>query len=509
MFGTTSSGRHWRDASATRGFLLACIIVGWHSHARAGLVTSEEEAEGGTVTVYRMTVTPAAEPVPALKHRLVLREHELKRGNAATHYFRSMAENTLRGKWKAVRTQHGEAVDEWYGTSVPLEELPLEQMREAAAAFDTIVEQFVRRGTQRRDCDFGFDLAEMRGYDAFAFLLPATQEMRSLCRAVALQTRLAIAEGRHDDAIDLMRMNYRLGQHVATGETLVNGLVGIAIHNVTTSNAIDLVAATDSPNLYWALGELPPIDLRRATRFEMSIGARLVPAMEEAETAKHSPEEWARLFNDAVDETLGLVSGGVKSALVHQDETLMGLASTGAALAMYPSAKQRLVASGMDPARVESMAVGQVILLDGHREFRRVADEVEKWLYVPWLEARERVDEVDQALDQASGSVGNYGAIVASLLIPAVEAARTAEMRQQWTMGALRVVEALRMHAAENGRWPASLSEVTVVPVPHNPATGKDYVYRLQGETAVLELPFSDGFPGVARRFELRLAEGE
>jgi len=154
--------QHWRDASATQGLLLACLLLGWSSHARAGLVTSEEEAEGGTVTVYRMSVTPAAEPVPALKHRLVLREHKLKRGNAATHYMRAMAENTLRGKWKAVRDKYGEAVDSWYGASVSIDDLPMEDMRDAASAFNRVVEQFVRRGTERRDCDLGFDLADPR-----------------------------------------------------------------------------------------------------------------------------------------------------------------------------------------------------------------------------------------------------------------------------------------------------------------------------------------------------------
>ncbi|MEM9352399.1 MAG: hypothetical protein AAGA92_05250 [Planctomycetota bacterium] len=492
-----------------RSLSLACLVVSWPISTRAGLVTAEEEVDGGTIMVYRMTVTPAAEPVPALKHRLVLPEHKLKRGNAATHYFRSMAENTLRGSWKGVRTKYGEAVDDWYGTSVPIEDLPMDDMRKAAAAFDTVVNQFVRRGTERRDCDLGFDLAEMSGLDTIAFLLPATQEMRSLCRAVALQTRLAIAEGRYEDAIDLMRMNYRLGQDVATGETLVNGLVGLAIHGVTTANAVDLAASPGSPNLYWALGEVQPIDLRRATRFEMSLGSRLVPAMDEAENAEHSPEEWARLFNEAVDETLGLVSGGVKTALVHQERALLGLATTGAALVMYPSAKQRLLASGIDPALVEAMAVGQVILLDGHREFRRVADEAEKWLYVPWREARARAEELNDVFDQAGNSLGNYGAIVASLLLPAVEAARTAEVRMQWDMNALRLVEALRMHAAENGGWPASLDDVTIVPLPKNPATGKDYRYRLERDTAVVEQPMSDGFPGVGRRFELTLAEGE
>ena len=74
-------------------------------------------------------------------------------------------------------------------------------------------------------------------------------------------------------------------------------------------------------------------------------------------------------------------------------------------------------------------------------------------------------------------------------------------------MGALRVVEAVRMHAAEAGRLPASLDDIVIVPVPVNPITTLPYLYRLDGKMAVLDLPFSDGMPGVAWRFEIQLEE--
>ena len=68
-------------------------------------------------------------------------------------------------------------------------------------------------------------------------------------------------------------------------------------------------------------------------------------------------------------------------------------------------------------------------------------------------------------------------------------------------------IEALRMHAAIVGRFPAGLDEIEHVPVPENPATGKRFNYRLSGETAMLELPFSDGMPGMSWRFEIQLAK--
>jgi hypothetical protein len=150
--------------------------------------------------------------------------------------------------------------------------------------------------------------------------------------------------------------------------------------------------------------------------------------------------------------------------------------------------------------------VGQVIATDAAYEYRRVADEIEKWMYVPYHVARHRDQTNPFDTHGISAVTRGYGYLLASLLLPAVEAARTAEVRLQWQTGALQTVEALRMHAAQSGTLPPSLDAIKVVPVPLNPATGKPYEYRLDGATAVLDLPLSDGFSGVAWRFEITLA---
>jgi hypothetical protein len=40
-----------------------------------------------------------------------------------------------------------------------------------------------------------------------------------------------------------------------------------------------------------------------------------------------------------------------------------------------------------------------------------------------------------------------------------------------------------------------------------NRVTGRAYQYRLDGDKGVLDLPFSDGFPNIAWRFEIKLAD--
>jgi hypothetical protein len=90
--------------------------------------------------------------------------------------------------------------------------------------------------------------------------------------------------------------------------------------------------------------------------------------------------------------------------------------------------------------------------------------------------------------------------------MPAIQAVRSAQVRLERDVASLRVVEALRMYAADHdGKLPKTLDEITAVPIPPNPATGNSFEYRLDGTTAVLELPPSDGL-NFSRRFEIQIA---
>ncbi len=93
-----------------------------------------------------------------------------------------------------------------------------------------------------------------------------------------------------------------------------------------------------------------------------------------------------------------------------------------------------------------------------------------------------------------------------SLLLPGIQNCRRAQVRSERQVSALRVIEAVRMYAADHGgALPKSLDEISEVPVPTNPASGKSFVYHLQGRTAVLELPAADETDGNCR-YEIQLA---
>lgn len=497
----------------TRSFVTSCFaiaaIVGLVSQSRGDVTYSPRDGE--KPSVIRMTVTPAAEPVPALKYRLMPRDVDLKAGNAATFYYRAFMEmpRTMEGLRK--KYNDDEELSKWESTgpdALPIAQLPLDKVRDVAKEIERPeIGGQVAEAMSRRDCDWQLGIEEMRGTDVVSFLLPEFQASREVSRMLALRTRLAIAEKRYNDAIDIMRMNYRLARDTAATPFLVCGLIGIAEVGITNGTAVDLIAAPDSPNLYWALTELPEpmIDMRKAARFELDFGPRLFPFIDHPESTDHSPQEWNRLFTRAFQDLKELGVPGMP-----QDDLQSGLFATGAALLGYQNAKDQLIAQGMDAERVEKMSVGQVMAIYTSRNYQQFADEWEKLWFVPFANSQQFNEMVEDRLRDAhplGGGKSREVFPIVSILMPAVYSTRNAQIRMERDIAALRVIEALRMYAAAHeGKLPSKLDAIDKVPVPLNPATSKPFSYRLDGATAILELPESDGVASNNCRYEIEIA---
>jgi hypothetical protein len=392
----------------------------------------------------------------------------------------------------------------WYDTARPLKEMDHAKLRDAAAKFDEIIDQFVARGVVRDECDWGRNIEELRGLDIISLLLPEVQETRSLSRALMLRTRAALADGDFDRAVAQLRMNYRLAEHVASEPIIICGLVGAAEASAGNHEMVELIATKDSPNMYWALAELPRafINMRPATRFELTWGMKIFPVLLNPETQEHSPEQWASLLATSLVDLQATATNGPKT-----NKFVMQAGTTALALATYSDAKQRLIAAGIAPDRVEQMPVGQVIAIDASREYQRVAQEIEKNLYLPYGRAEDNFHKSEKILFAGKQFQRGYGGVVASLLLPALTSVYQAQVRVDRELNALQVIEAIRLHAAETGKLPARLDDIKIAYLPDNPATGKPYDYRLDGDTAILELPASDGLHSAAERFEIKLAK--
>jgi hypothetical protein len=441
-------------------------------------------------TVIRLAVDPAAEPRPALKYSFVIPISERKPGNAAPMYYRAiLAYSVFRvGPNDKQVLEFEERIDKWQ--SAPLATFPRAEVHKVVDHFGAFED--LREGASRDECNWEWRLQDIEGPKGFEFLLDEVQRSRGLLRLLAVKARLEIAEGRYGDAVDTLRVGFQFSRDIAKTPIIIPGLVGIAITGVLDDQVHALIGASHSPNLYWALTELPRplIDLRPPLEFEVKFPSRIFPVLKDPEHALHSPEQWADLISQAYHTLTRVLSDQPRDEpLGWQDR----LAATGLALRGYTQAKRDLIAAGYDAATVERMPVGQVIAVDEAQLSRYIGDEVRKWTMVPYTEGWRRLRQADRRLIQnhyLGPALSSREVIpINSQLLPAISAAFDASIRRDISIAADRVIEAIRMQAAHNGgHLPRSLAEITVVPVPNHPRFGTPFPYKVEGGKAILEV---------------------
>ena len=166
-----------------------------------------------------------------------------------------------------------------------------------------------------------------------------------------------------------------------------------------------------------------------------------------------------------------------------------GLADGRLGLAFYitlqhPSARKSLLAAGKTEAELDAMPPAQVVMLDALVRFRNLRDEHFVWFNAPYAEAIQGMRMSEAKIQDLHKSPPlDYLQTMLLLLLPAVDKVYGAEVRTERRMASLRVVEAVRLHAARNdGKLPAKLADVTAVPVPGGPGDGQAVRVRGRGD---------------------------
>jgi hypothetical protein len=300
----------------------------------------------------------------------------------------------------------------------------------------------------------------------------------------------------------------QLGRDTTEPEILINGLIGVAIVNIMQEELIEIIDQPGSPNLYWALASLPRplVDIRRGLRFEMDMPERMFPFLKDAETTQRTPEEWQKLMVESLSSAAEL--DGKSNRM---PEWQSRLAATAGLMMVYPESKKRLAEEGFDREALEKMPAAQVVAIQASRAQKRVYHNAFKWSSLPYSQQGTRADETLKGMIAEMGGPGQITAadplFMARLLLPAVQQAMAAEVRMQSSLAATQAIEALRMHAAANaGQLPASLAEVTIVPVPLNPATDKPFPYECKDGVATLTIPPAAGYPdAMGKKYVIRM----
>ncbi len=424
-------------------------------------------------TSIKLVLHPAPEPKPALKYLLLPPLLDRRPGNAAVHYGKVKAEqNAFFGDGKLQVK-----ISEW--ANMPLDKLPKEEARKTLQGSNNPIFRSLQRAARCETCDWDLPIREE---EFISILLPEAQESRTFGRLLAAKARLEIAERQYDEAIGTLQSGYALGRNVARGQTLVNGLVGIAICGIMSKTVEDWAQQPGAPNLYWALTNLPRplVDLRAGFEAEMAMLYLSYPELRDLEHKDYPPQYWDQLLGKMFQRAQAWSSGRMPPEFEQ-------LAVTALALRGYPMAKRALIAWGRSPAEVEAMPVAQVIMLYTIRTYDELRDDSFKWFALPIGDAGPGMGKAEQKLHTALRE-GREVIPVAGTLLPAVTAVTYAIARNERTIAVLRIIEALRLYGAgHDGRLPDSLADITEVPIPLDPLTGKEFIYTKDGNVAILD----------------------
>ena len=442
-------------------------------------------------TPIKLTSQPMAASVPALKYRLLPELRDQQQGNAALLYYRACSP-----EWQHFRHLPKFMTRLQELGQKPFKELRLADLEELASVLKSKMLQELDRGARRSYCDW--ELTERLREEGIGMLLPDLQGLREFSTMLSLRAYQELLENKYDQAAHTIQTGLAMARHTAEGPTLIHGLVGIAMANRMLQVVEAWIERPGAPNLYWSLTYLPHplIDLRSGLQGERLIIDNLFPGYREMLTTTTTPQSLATL-QTTFKRYMGITyqqERGPKVPLLQ-------------ALQTYPVAKQFLLQKGRTAEQVEGTPVLQVIFLYEVYQCDLYYDEMLKLAGLPYYEAVPRLRAVVERVKEEPSSS------LAALLLPAMEGVLGSREGLERKFAALRCIEALRLHAASHaGKLPEKLDEVTEVPVPVDPWTGKPFGYEVKDGKAILSgLPLPGGQQGQSStlHYELTLRPGQ
>lgn len=432
--------------------------------------------------VTRLDVQPAPAPDPSMKYRLLPEVRDLTPGNAAYLYQRAHAPEW----WAGLRlNKQIDKIDELL--EVPLSKMSRERAETTANMRYMLKE--VDRAARREHCDWEWN--ERVREDGIALLIPDVQSFRTYGSLLAVRARLEMLDGRFQQALYTLQTNLAMSRHVADAPMLINALVGMATANMTIDQIKEFIQVPGSPNLYWALADLPKplLDLRKPLQGERMMIDGMFPGVRQAlDDPKHPPLSPEQLL--AKWSTMHL-------AIVEHPQGRAELAYLAARA--YAPGRKYLLEHGWTAEQVDAMPVTQVALMINVVEYDRHFDAMYRWHNFPHHQQRQGMRAWDVNIKKEKAS-NRESSLLATLLLPAVHRVTETRALVERRLAALQVVEAIRLHAAANdGALPQALTDIKEVPVPLDPWTGQPFAYQSAGNRAALYGPPLQGDPADER----------
>ena len=476
------------------------------SETEYGVWNRKEDASGQQILEMSLKVYPKVTPLPAFKHRLIPAAKDRVDGNAAIFYLKAAGffeQNhareqltKLQRKWRDEATEEHRdagnyAPNNWY-TAAP-ESLPMKQVKEYLL-LQSFQPQWLYDAARRTR--FEHDRAIEREPNPIGYLLPSIQQHRELARVQTVRCRFAMAEGRIDDAVEIVGQVMAMGRHLGQDEFLVSGLVGAAIHRIGVDAGFVLSQQANAPNLYWAIAACrePAIDLSKAIGFERNFLLLQIPILKEVTETVRPASFWGDFMRRFQSATNGLAGWLGHTSIEKSDQQWNGLKAATKIANDYPTAREFLhEVYKMSDDQLDEYPKAQVVFLAILKFNELAQDEVLKRFVLPHASIpkdyeselmkrwrpRFNPHRVQFSLNESLLPLGE-------VMVPASQQVIGATVSVDQQQKLWQTVEALRMTAAENdGKLPQSLEQL-VVPAPLDPATCQPFEYELNQGIATL-----------------------
>ena len=506
-------------------FVLLCFAATRCARAEeptkeGGWLVTRDAQTGVMVRSMEMTLHPQGEPRPALRYRLIPDEFDMVDGNAALFYLKAMgfleqnvARERLSDVWrKAAERAQAEGKD--FGEVAPYvwqsmtpSELPLDDVKQYLQ-LTSFQPGFLQEAAQRKALSLDRHIRSVE--NPIAYLLPEIQSMRELARTQSLRCKVAVAEGRIDDAIAILGQQYAMARHLGQDEFLVSNLVGIACAGIAWEDALYLVQHPQAPNLYWAFAALPQpmFDLRESYAFERQFLYEQIKILREVDETPRPVGFWQDFLDrlSSRPEIVDIVTSEFRLPRdTVCDPSSLRAAIVGYVAAAYPGAKRFLIERcSLPPEQVEAYPTAQTVFLAIVRFYDQARDDLFKWSYLPFWQV-ETSPDARRREEQLQAMSDEYGwcATPTNTLLPAVMAARTAAARDQQLTALVQTVEAIRMYGAAHDRKLPPALDALPVPALLEPYTDKPIAYEYREDHAVLT---GHPLPGLQYRLVVRFA---
>ncbi len=441
--------------------------------------------------VNKIVLYPQAEPRPALKYRLLRDYRDLRDGNAVVPLGKVTAEEFALFANQKVFENMQRII------AAPLNELRSTQSYDPALAAPpsksappsnfqlsrTGPLYYLHQAALCKTADWQFPIG-LEPY--WEILLPELQQTRSSTLILAAHARVEIAQGRLESAFSDIQDLFAVGRHIAASEVVVGGLVGCFVCRDCAAEQLEIfIQQPNAPNMYWALAQMPSplIDMRDSIDLEMRSLELTFLELRDVETQLRTPGEWQAQLTNVFQTLYQFYQHAPNDKPLTASDVERLIPKLAAAAKVYFADRN------WSKERIAKLNDAQLILLEFVQRGEEEAQEVGKWFHLPFPQAAAGLHDKNPTLLE----VMKKGKLLERLPTFGAERlyqVRVAQVRTDRAISVLRVLEALRLHAAANdAKLPASLADIKEVPIPDDPVTGKPFEYKLTGETAMLSGP--------------------